>query len=71
MTPSSSPSKTTISLRLSKAELVLVFITMLWGGTFLLVHNVMTVSGPMFSSACVLPPQRCSWAWCRRAHYRG
>ena len=48
MTPSSSPSKTTISLRLSKAELVLVFITMLWGGTFLLVHNVMTVSGPMF-----------------------
>jgi len=25
-----------------------VFITMLWGGTFLLVHNVMTVSGPMF-----------------------
>lgn len=36
------------SLRLSKAELVLVFITMLWGGTFLLVHNVMTVSGPMF-----------------------
>lgn len=36
------------ALRLSKAELVLVFITMLWGGTFLLVHNVMTVSGPMF-----------------------
>lgn len=28
--------------------MVLVFITMLWGGTFLLVHNVMTVSGPMF-----------------------
>ncbi|MFB4393383.1 MULTISPECIES: DMT family transporter [unclassified Pseudomonas] len=37
-----------VSFRLSKAELVLVFITMLWGGTFLLVHNVMTVSGPMF-----------------------
>ena len=37
-----------LSLRLSKAELVLVFITMLWGATFLLVHNVMTVSGPMF-----------------------
>lgn len=35
------------SLRLSKAELVLVFITMLWGGTFLIVHNVMAVSGPM------------------------
>jgi drug/metabolite transporter (DMT)-like permease len=40
--------QTTVSLRLSKAEVVLVFITMLWGGTFLLVHNVMTVSGPMF-----------------------
>src|SRR5690606_20940451 len=37
-----------VSFRLSKAEVVLVFITMLWGGTFLLVHNVMTVSGPMF-----------------------
>ncbi|OUM38953.1 DMT family transporter [Pseudomonas putida] len=37
-----------VTFRLSKAELVLVFITMLWGGTFLLVHNVMTVSGPMF-----------------------
>ena len=36
------------SLRLSKAEAVLVFITLLWGGTFLLVHNVMSVSGPMF-----------------------
>ena len=37
-----------VTFRLSNAELVLVFITMLWGGTFLLVHNVMTVSGPMF-----------------------
>jgi len=45
--PNSSP-QTSVYLRLSKAELVLVFITMLWGGTFLLVHNVMTVSGPMF-----------------------
>ncbi len=45
--PISKPS-TAVSFRLSKAELVLVFITMLWGGTFLLVHNVMTVSGPMF-----------------------
>ncbi|MBM3114107.1 DMT family transporter [Pseudomonas sp. P66] len=37
-----------VSFRLSRAEMVLVFITMLWGGTFLLVHNVMSVSGPMF-----------------------
>ncbi|UVK81548.1 DMT family transporter [Pseudomonas sichuanensis] len=41
-------SKPAASFRLSKAELVLVFITMLWGGTFLIVHTVMSVSGPMF-----------------------
>ena len=35
-------------LRLSKAECVLVLITMIWGGTFLLVQHAMTVSGPMF-----------------------
>ncbi|WP_426117352.1 DMT family transporter [Pseudomonas sp. DSP3-2-2] len=34
--------------RLSKAELVLVLITLIWGGTFLLVQHAMTVSGPMF-----------------------
>ncbi|MCQ9426579.1 DMT family transporter [Pseudomonas sp. LJDD11] len=34
--------------RVSKAEAVLIFITMLWGGTFLLVQHAMTVSGPMF-----------------------
>lgn len=45
--PSSKPTSA-VTFRLSKAELVLVFITMLWGGTFLLVHNVMSVSGPMF-----------------------
>lgn len=34
--------------RVSQAEAVLIFITMLWGGTFLLVQHAMTVSGPMF-----------------------
>ncbi|KJK05425.1 MULTISPECIES: DMT family transporter [Pseudomonas] len=48
MTSSNAAERPTVSFRLSKAELVLVFITVLWGGTFLLVHNVMTVSGPMF-----------------------
>ncbi len=48
MSQPSSKSTSAVTFRLSKAELVLVFITMLWGGTFLLVHNVMTVSGPMF-----------------------
>ncbi|MBI6566187.1 DMT family transporter [Pseudomonas synxantha] len=34
--------------RFSKAECILVVITMFWGGTFLLVQHAMTVSGPMF-----------------------
>lgn len=48
MTRPASAERPSLSFQLSKAELVLVFITMLWGGTFLLVHNVMSVSGPMF-----------------------
>lgn len=47
MTPSA-PQHATVTFRPSKAEWVLIFITVLWGGTFLLVHKVMTVSGPMF-----------------------
>ncbi|KPA87879.1 putative permease, DMT superfamily [Pseudomonas asplenii] len=35
-------------LRFSKAECVLILITMIWGGTFLLVQHAMAVSGPMF-----------------------
>jgi drug/metabolite transporter (DMT)-like permease len=34
--------------RISKAEAVLIFITVLWGGTFLIVQHAMTISGPMF-----------------------
>jgi drug/metabolite transporter (DMT)-like permease len=34
--------------RLSKAEAVLILITMIWGGTFLIVKHAMTFSGPMF-----------------------
>ncbi|WJM95922.1 DMT family transporter [Pseudomonas defluvii] len=45
---SSAPQHATVTFRPSKAEWVLIFITVLWGGTFLLVHKVMTVSGPMF-----------------------
>lgn len=45
---SSAPQHATLTFRPSKAEWVLIFITVLWGGTFLLVHKVMTVSGPMF-----------------------
>ncbi|MBV4487941.1 DMT family transporter [Pseudomonas sp. SWRI153] len=45
--PDSSPTPLRFS-RFSKAECVLVLITMIWGGTFLLVQHAMTVSGPMF-----------------------
>ncbi len=45
MTAPTSPSRFN---RFSKAECILVFITMIWGGTFLLVQHAMTVSGPMF-----------------------
>lgn len=37
-----------LSLRLSRQELVLIFITMIWGGTFLAVHRAMAYSGPFF-----------------------
>jgi drug/metabolite transporter (DMT)-like permease len=34
--------------QISKAEAVLILITMIWGGTFLIVKHAMTFSGPMF-----------------------
>lgn len=37
-----------LSLRLTRQELVLIFITMIWGGTFLVVHRAMQHSGPFF-----------------------
>lgn len=37
-----------LSSRFSKAECVLVLITMVWGVTFLLVQHALTASGPMF-----------------------
>ncbi|WP_434765877.1 DMT family transporter [Pseudomonas triticicola] len=47
MSLNNSPTRIRFS-RFSKAECVLVLITMIWGGTFLLVQHAMTVSGPMF-----------------------
>lgn len=35
-------------LAFTRQEMVLVLITMVWGGTFLAVHHAMTVSGPFF-----------------------
>ncbi len=37
-----------LSLRISRQEMVLIFITMVWGGTFLVVHRAMAHSGPFF-----------------------
>lgn len=38
----------TSKLRLSRQELALILITMIWGGTFLAVHIAMKYSGPLF-----------------------
>ncbi|QDY41575.1 DMT family transporter [Candidatus Pantoea soli] len=43
-----SVSASRLSLRISRQELVLIFITMVWGGTFLVVHRAMAHSGPFF-----------------------
>ncbi|MEA5103058.1 DMT family transporter [Pantoea sp. S18] len=43
-----SASSSCLSLRISRQELVLIFITMVWGGTFLVVHRAMAHSGPFF-----------------------
>ena len=61
MTSVNSPQASSRFSRFSKAECVLVVITMIWGGTFLLVQHAMTVSGPMFfvglrfaAAACIV-----------------
>lgn len=36
------------ALRLTRQELALLLITVFWGGTFLIVHQAMAVSGPLF-----------------------
>ncbi len=43
-----SASSSCLSLHISRQELVLIFITMVWGGTFLVVHRAMAHSGPFF-----------------------
>ena len=43
-----SASTSRLSLRITRQELVLIFITMVWGGTFLVVHRAMAHSGPFF-----------------------
>ncbi|MDO4681399.1 MAG: DMT family transporter [Lautropia sp.] len=35
-------------MKISRQELALILITMVWGGTFLVVHTAMKVSGPLF-----------------------
>ncbi|MDL4913443.1 MAG: DMT family transporter [Enterobacterales bacterium endosymbiont of Blomia tropicalis] len=37
-----------LSLRLSRQEMILILITMIWGGTFLVVHRAVQYSGPFF-----------------------
>lgn len=40
--------KSTLFIKIKPQEAILVLITMLWGGTFLAVHQAMLVSGPFF-----------------------
>ncbi|BBN97033.1 permease of the drug/metabolite transporter superfamily [Deinococcus grandis] len=35
-------------MRLTRQELLLVFITMIWGGTFLAIHHALAYTGPLF-----------------------
>lgn len=37
-----------LQLQISRQEAVLIFITMLWGATFLIIHHAMEVAGPFF-----------------------
>ena len=47
-TPLKIPGLLSLTSRFSKAECVLILITMVWGITFLLVQHALTASGPMF-----------------------
>lgn len=60
----------TLALRVTREELVLIFITMIWGGTFLVVHHAMAWSGPFFSSVCALPPLRSFSPFCFVARWQ-
>ncbi|WP_414473005.1 DMT family transporter [Microvirga sp. M2] len=42
------PSRSVSSFSLSRSEAVLVFVTIIWGATFLVVQNALSVSGPLF-----------------------
>lgn len=45
---STAPSSSTSAFTLSRSEAVLVFVTMIWGATFLIVQLALSVSGPLF-----------------------
>lgn len=45
---SPTPSRLPAFLRFSRQELALILVTMVWGGTFLVVHTAMKYSGPLF-----------------------
>jgi drug/metabolite transporter (DMT)-like permease len=47
MTPHASTTPLTAPPRLGAPELALIAVTFIWGGTFLIVHNAVAVSGPL------------------------
>ena len=48
VTPLKASRLSSLTSRISKAECVLILITIVWGGTFLLVQHALTASGPLF-----------------------
>ncbi|SEC07381.1 Threonine/homoserine efflux transporter RhtA [Pseudomonas saponiphila] len=66
----STPSRA-IRFPLSRAEAVLVLITLIWGGTFLLVQQAMSVSGPMFFVGLRFAAAACIVALFSLRHLRG
>ncbi|WP_300726808.1 DMT family transporter [Pseudomonas sp.] len=60
-----------LTSRFSKAECVLILITMVWGGTFLLVQHALTASGPMFFVGLRFAAAACMVALFSVRHLRG
>lgn len=48
VTPLKASRLSSLTSRISKAECVLILITIVWGGTFLLVQHALNASGPLF-----------------------
>ncbi|NIF20628.1 DMT family transporter [Candidatus Pantoea multigeneris] len=60
-----------LSFGITRQELVLILITMVWGGTFLVVHRAMQFSGPFFFVGVRFAVSSLLLALCFRRYLRG